>query len=219
VSVRGKTVVFVDSNVWFSRTLRDWLGLLYTIAETPPFEVRWTEDVLAEVIHHLRDKHPDWDGARIAGIRDRVVGMFETGRVTDFVIDGSYEGRDSHDAHIHAAAVACGADVLLTCNVADFVWDENTSPYEVFHPDDFLILVDDVAPGLVAKAVVANCSYWFNKDGEADLPAHLKLAGCPGFAERVRKHLQGSAGRRLASESKAPRGQRSGPVSGSWGGE
>jgi predicted nucleic acid-binding protein len=199
VSILGKTVVFVDSNVWFSRTLRDWLGLLYTIAEAPPFEIRWTEDVLAELIHHLRAKHPDWEGARIAGIRDRLVGVFETGRVTDFVIDGSYQGKDPHDAHIHAASLASKADILLTCNVADFVWDENTSPYEVFHPDDFLVLIDDVAPELVAKAVVANCRYWFDKDGEAGLPARLKSTGCPVFAERVRKHLQGSAGRRLAN--------------------
>ncbi len=196
--VRGKTVVFVDSNVWFSRTLRDWLGLLYTIAEVPPFEIRWTEDVLADLIHHLRDKNPDWDGVRIAGIRDRLVWVFETGRVTDFVIDGSYLGKDPHDAHIHAATLAARADILLTCNVADFVWDENTSPYEVYHPDDFLALIDDIAPEVVAKAVVANGRYWFERDGQADLPARLKSAGCPAFAERVRKHLLGSAGKRLA---------------------
>jgi hypothetical protein len=197
VSVQGKTVVFVDSNVWFSRTLRDWLGLLYTIAEEPPFEIRWTEDVLAELIHHLRAKHPNWEGARIVGIRDRLVGVFETGRVADFVIDGSYLGKDPHDAHMHAAALAARADILLTCNVADFVWDENTSPYEVFHPDDFFVLIDDVAPERVAQAVIANCRYWFDKDGEAGLPTRLKAAGCPDFAERVRRHLLGSAGRRL----------------------
>lgn len=171
------------------------MGLLYTVAEEPPFEVRWTEDVMAEFLYHLRDQHPDWEGARISTIRDRLVGVFETGRVADFVIDGSYKGKDPHDGHVHAAALAAGADILLTCNAADFVWDENTSPYEVFHPDDFFVLIDDDAPEIVAKAVVSSCKYWMARAGEADLPACLKAAGCPQFAKRVRRHLHGSAGR------------------------
>ncbi|MBO3089433.1 hypothetical protein [Cellulomonas dongxiuzhuiae] len=44
--------------MWFSRTLRDWLGMLYTVPESPPFVVHWTEDALAELIYHLRKKNP-----------------------------------------------------------------------------------------------------------------------------------------------------------------
>lgn len=84
-------VVFVDANVWFSRTLRDWIGMLYTTPDEPPFEIRWTEDVLAEVLYHLRRKHPDWDGNRITGIRDRSAGTFEVGRVADFTVGTDYE--------------------------------------------------------------------------------------------------------------------------------
>ena len=32
------------------------------------------------------------------------------GHVRDYEIDGSYRGADKHDAHVHAAAVACRAD-------------------------------------------------------------------------------------------------------------
>lgn len=127
----GPYSAFVDANVWFSRTLRDWLGMLYTVPESPPFVVYWTEDVLAELIYHLRKKNPSWPGDRITGIRDQLAGTFEAGRVERFEVDPTYGGRDPGDAHVHAAAVACRADVLVTCNANDFEWSENTSPYEV----------------------------------------------------------------------------------------
>lgn len=147
-------VVFVDANVWFSRTLRDWLGMLYTTPEVAPFEVKWTEDVLAEVLYHLRRRHPDWDGGRITGIRDRIARTFEVGRVDNFQLCDDYLGKDPFDAHVHAAALACQADLLLTTNAADFAWDDNESPYEVVSPDEFLVLVDDAAPELVAEVAL-----------------------------------------------------------------
>jgi len=92
---------------------------------------------------------------------------------------------------VHAAAVACGAGILLTCNVSDFVWDEDTAPYDVLHPDAFLTLLDDSAPELIRAATLSMNQYWFSKTGSANLPARLKKAGCPEFAERVRRHTQG----------------------------
>jgi predicted nucleic acid-binding protein len=186
----GTYSVFVDANVWYSRTLRDWFGMLYTTPDCAPFAVYWTEDVLAELIYHLRREHPDWPGSRITTIRDRMADTFEAGRVDDFTVDDSYAGKDAHDAHVHAAAVACDADVLVTCDLDGFVWDENTAPYEVMHPDDFLLLVDDSNPELVAQVISRMCDYWVGQRGEADLPGNLHLAGCPKFAERVRKHLR-----------------------------
>lgn len=185
----GPASVFVDANVWYSRTRRDWLGMLYTVPHSPPFQVHWTEDVLAEVLHSLRKAHPDWEGGRLTGIRDKLAGTFEVGRVADFSVDGTYRGPDPHDAHIHAAAIACRAELLVTCNIADFQWDENESPYEVVHPDDFLILVDDTVPALVGDVAEEMHRYWFGRQGESNLPQQLRKAECPRFAERVRRHL------------------------------
>lgn len=185
--MQGSPRVFLDANVLYSRTLRDWLGLLYTIPDIPPFHVRWTEDVLAEVIYHLRRRHPEWSGSRIAAIRDRIAGTFEAGRVTDFEIDATWSGNDPNDSHVHSAAAGCGADILLTCNVSDFPADAAT--YEVYHPDDFFLLVDDSSPRLVRRAVVDQIQYWLRRDREPHLPQQLRAAGCPKFAERVRRHL------------------------------
>jgi len=185
----GPYTAFVDANVWYSRTLRDWLGMLYVTPDAPPFVVCWTEDVLAEVIRNLRERHPEWPGKRVTELRDQLAGTFEAGRVVDFTVDGSYRGRDPGDAHVHAAAVACGADVLLTQNARDFLWSDNASPYEVMSPDDFLVLVDDSMPELVALVTRTMCEYWLQRTDSVDLPARLEVAGCPDFAKRVRGHL------------------------------
>lgn len=178
--------------MWYSRTLRDWLGMLYVTPEAPPFHVQWTDDVLAELLYHLRKRHPPWGGDRISGIRDQIAGTFEIGRVKDFEIGDDYRGRDPFDAHVHAAAVACQADVLLTANVNDFEWDEQNMPYEVQEPDEFLVLVDDSWPELVSDVAVQMCGYWLRRSTEADF-LRLTNAGCPQFADRVRRHLLANA--------------------------
>ena len=71
------------------------------------------------------------------------------------------------------------------------IWDEDTAPYDVLHPDAFLTLLDDSAPELIRAATLSMNQYWFSKTGSANLPARLKKAGCPEFAERVRRHTQG----------------------------
>ncbi|MGL5816560.1 MAG: PIN domain-containing protein [Phycicoccus sp.] len=185
--IAGVHRVFVDSNVLYSRTLRDWLGLLYLQGERSVFTVFWSEDVLAEALRTLRKKHPEWDGGKISTIRQHIAGTFEVGRVDNFVVDGSYTGPDPHDAHVHGAAVACCADFLLTCNVAHF---PETPEYEVITPDDFFCLMDDVAPALVTDVVREQAQYWGRKRGEADLVGNLERAQAFKFADRVHRHLK-----------------------------
>lgn len=187
--------ILADSNVLYSKCLRDWLGVLVTREIPAGFVVYWTEEIVADVIKHLRRNHPNWDGRRTVQIRDRIARTFWNGRVEDFVVDGSYRGKDPEDAHVHAAAVACGADYLVSCNVRDFP-SLDTLPYEVLSPDEFFVLVDDASPSLVRLAVLDQLDYWINRDGEADLPAQLRRSGCPRFAERVRRHLQRWTGSR-----------------------
>lgn len=145
----GTQGIFVDANVWYPRCLRDWIAMLYLHKPGRPlFDVFWTDDVLSEVLYHLRRNHPDWPGARISGICRLLAETFEVGHVTDFEIDGSYAGPDRFDAHIHAAAVKCQATTLVTSNLEDFPAGDDC-PYDVTTPDDFFVLVDDSASRLV----------------------------------------------------------------------
>lgn len=182
--------MFVDANVLYSRTLRDWLALLQLRAPGEIYTVYWTEDVFAEAVYHLRRKNPTWDGAKITQIRDRLGKTFEDGRVEDFTIDGTFPGNDANDQHVHAAAVACGADYILSCDKGFSLTEEaaDSMPYEVYQPDDFFILVDDSAPSLVRLVTREQTEYWAKKGGRADLAGALSDAGCPQFAARVRNH-------------------------------
>lgn len=185
------TRVLVDANVLFSRTLRDWLALLYLESDAL-FSVHWTEDILAETIRGLRRKNPEWPGHKTTSIHDRIRGTFEGGRVDDFTHDPSYSGKDPDDSHVHAAAIACHANILLT-NDEGFTLSASDStelPYEIYKPDPFFLLVDDAAPELVQIVTANQQKYWVQKDGGANLPRALRDAGCNDFAERVRQHLQ-----------------------------
>lgn len=182
--------VIVDANVWYSRTLRDWVLMLEL--EQAPYKTYWTEDILAEAMFHLRRAHPEWDGKKIATIRDKISQTAEGGRVDDYVIDGSSPWKDRDDQHVHAAALACSAGYLLTADAGftDPDVDPDQLPYEVYRPDEFFELVDDSAPEAVRTVIARQVAYAVRRHGEADLCASLRSAGCPRFAERVRRHLQ-----------------------------
>jgi hypothetical protein len=113
--------------------------------------------------------------------------------VEDFVVDGSPQGGDANDAHVHAAALACGADILLAGD-AGFVGDGvdlDLLPYEVYTPDEFFVLAHDSAPHLIKTVTRQQTEYWREKQGRSPLAEYLVRAGCPQFAERVR-HCQSS---------------------------
>ena len=165
------TRVIVDANVLFSRTLRDWLSLLYLNNDTL-FSVHWTEDILAETISRLRRAHLDWSGGLITRISDRMRATFEGGRVDDFAsVGSSYRGTDPNDQHVHDAAIACGAHILLTSD-RGFTGpgvDRDDLPYEIYRPDDFFVLVDDSAPEVASAATAEQLNYWFGRHGDVDL--------------------------------------------------
>lgn len=149
----------------------------------------WSEDVVAKAIYHLRREHPDWDGNRVTAVRDNLTEALGEGRVTDFAVDlASFPGRDPHDAHVHAATVACHADILLTNDAQkDFAADPDLLPYEMWTPDELFTLVDHVAPGVVSAVIQRQIDYWVSRRGDVDLPAALREAGAPVFAEIVRR--------------------------------
>jgi len=187
----GTAVVFVDSNVLYSKTLLDWLALIYVSnTSEPPYVVHWSDDVMAEAMHHLRKANPGWSGGQIARFRERLEETFEVGHVRDYAVDTSYAGPDPDDAHVHAAAAACQADYLLTCNVRHFRTGADELPYEVVSPDEFFVLVDDVAPRVVYAVVGEQISHWMRKSRDVDLVGTLQRAGCPDFAARVLGHLR-----------------------------
>lgn len=184
--------VLVDANVLYSRTLRDWLFLIKLRSQGGLYTVHATEDILAEVLYRCRRAKPDAPGRLTKAIHDRIVDSLD-GVVSDFVVDGSYPGDDPDDAHVHAAAVACGAEILLTADSGFTRVPEELDlrlPYEVHTPDSFFVLIDDSQPALVETVVGEQFTYWESRPGCRSLGAALRDAGCPLFADRVGEHLQ-----------------------------
>jgi predicted nucleic acid-binding protein len=183
--------VFVDANVLVSRTLRDWLCLLR--AEIPSmFQLHTTEDVLAETIATLRAPHPSRDGGATTRLRAAILGSIDE-LVPDFPGDVPWHGGDPKDQHVHAAAVASHAEVLLTEDRG--FHDLDDLPYEVLRCDDFFVLVDDVASWHVRSTVRRMNRYWSARSvPHPGLTAALSRAGCPEFARRVDSHLRACSG-------------------------
>ena len=187
------TAVLVDANVLYSRTLRDWLGLCF-LQNDGWFEVMWTEDILAEVLYRLRKDQPEASERAVGGIRDRIAETFSTGRITGYQIspDESYPD-DLYDAHVHAAAVHAEADFILTMDRGFERLAEKLDelPYEVHSPDSFFCLLDDSSPSVIQAVLAKQLEYWSAKGDSFNLCTHLKRAGAPEFAQRIRNYLQG----------------------------
>ena len=57
---------------------------------------------------------------------------------------------DPKDRHVLAAAIRGGASVIVTCNLADFPQHVlGEFDIEAQHPDEFVLHLFDLAPGLV----------------------------------------------------------------------
>lgn len=186
------TTVLVDANALYSRTLRDWLALCYLHGPDGWFEVMWTEDIMAEVIYHLRKDHPTASDQQIGGVRDKLVGTFSRGRIAGYAIDAKIPYPDIFDAHVHAAAVHASVDIVLTADNGFEKLGERLDelPYEVHSPDSFFCLLDDSSPRAIKAVIRAQFDYWTARLGQFNLCTHLENAGAPEFADRVRAHLQ-----------------------------
>lgn len=177
--------VFVDANVLFSKTLRDWLFLL-RIGTQDIFQVHTSEDVLAETLYHWRKHSPRMEGGvitmRLSQMRDVLDEIVE-----DYPGDAPFDGKDEGDYHVHAAALASRADVLLTANKPGDFCTEATA-YEIITPDQFFCDVIRATPATVLHSIIRDqMRYWAGTSHpeRAQLNDTLLAAGCPQFADAV----------------------------------
>ena len=186
--------VFVDANVLVSRTQRDWLFQLRLHTEGM-FQVHTTEDVLAEALSSLRNLKRDMPGGRVTNLARALRANLDE-LVDEFDTSIPYAGADPDDLHVHAAAVACKADILLTGDKGFAPSDDD--PYEVYTCDEFFNLVDDSAPWMVQRTVHSVNQYWATQPAgrRKSIVRALEDADCLEFAGRVNQHLRALSGAR-----------------------
>ena len=146
------TVVF-DACVLYPANVRD---LLVRLACTGCFRARWSDDIHDEWIRSLLEDRPDLTRERLERTAQLMNDAVEDCLVTDYtpLIDGIEGLPDPDDRHVVAAAIRCGASVVVTYNLKDFPatalerWG-----LEVQHPDEFVENVFDLHQAQVLGAV------------------------------------------------------------------
>lgn len=172
----------MDANVLASRTLRDWLFLVQQ--DSPGlYTTHSSLDVVAEAVRVQRRRHPKADGSLTSRFQTQLRESLNE-VLEDFPGDVEFSGSDVGDHHVHAAALACHADTVLTENHRDF-GDRDLLDYEVMSSDSFFILVADSAPQAIRNVVLTQLEYWQSRQSSKRLDVALQDAGCPVFAELV----------------------------------
>jgi len=144
------TVVF-DACVLYPAPLRD---LLMWLALSDVFRARWTEQIHDEWVGAVLRDRPELksqlDRTRFlmnSHVRDCLVSGYET-------LIPAIRLPDPDDRHVVAAAVHCGASLIVTLNGKDFP-PNALEPYDIEakHPDDFILDLFDLYPATVVQAV------------------------------------------------------------------
>jgi hypothetical protein len=111
-------VVVLDANVLYPNTLRD---LLIRIGQAGLVQAKWTNEILDETFAALRSNRPDIPDEKLdrlrhlmnSAIRDALVSGYES-------LLAGLNLPDPGDRHVLAAAIRCGAQVIVTRNLKDF---------------------------------------------------------------------------------------------------
>ena len=145
------TAVF-DAFVVYSAPLCD--PLLH-LATAKLFRAHWTDMIHYEWIKAAIDRRPDIDPATLTHRRELINAHAEDCLVTEFEpLIGAMSLPAPDDRHVVAAAVKCGADVIVTFNLRDFP-DSALGVYgmEAQHPNVFVRHLIDLRPGVVVTSV------------------------------------------------------------------
>jgi predicted nucleic acid-binding protein len=145
------TVVF-DACVLYPFSLRD---ILMQLSSMDIFRAKWTNKIHDEWMRNLLIKDSGIERERLERTRDLM-----NKAIPDCLVEGyqgiisSLELPDPDDRHVLAAAIASGADEIVTYNLKDFPKDLLTPYYlEARHPDEFLNHCYDLSPTKFVDAI------------------------------------------------------------------
>ncbi len=140
-----------DACVLYPAPLRDflmWLGL------SGRFRARWSPQIHEEWKRNLLAKRPDLSRGQIDRTSALMDQAIPDGLVTDHEdLVAGLTLPDPGDRHVLAAAIRCGASVIVTFNEKDFP-SAVLAPYgiEAQHPDLFVDNLFDLDPAAVVAA-------------------------------------------------------------------
>jgi hypothetical protein len=178
-----------DANILYPAPLRD---LFIRVAQAGLVRARWTEMIHDEWIRNVLKDNPRLLAERLARTRTLMNEAVRDCLVTGYDdLIASLSLPDPDDRHVLAAAVRAGAGVIVTYNLADFP-AETLARFDVEaqHPDDFLVGLLDLAPGVVCAAVKRQRESLQNPPKTAEeLLATLESQGLTQTVARLRQFI------------------------------
>ena len=134
----NRFTVIYDACVLYPAPLRD---LLMRLALTDLYRARWSDQIHEEWIAAVLRNRPDLSREQLERTRSLM-----NAHVRDALVEGhqplipALELPDPEDRHVLAAAIQCGADLILTFNLDDFP-EQALASYGIgaCHPDQFLV--------------------------------------------------------------------------------
>lgn len=150
VYIAASYIVMLDANVLFPASLRDTLLRAY---KKGLYTMRCTEDILEEVQRNLISKKQTTQ-QQAHRLMDTIRKQFPEAFVSDYKYLINSMANDPKDRHVLAAAVACGAKVIVTNNLKHFPQSMLT-PFEieVQYPDDFLVQLFYLYPEVMIEII------------------------------------------------------------------
>jgi len=185
--VADRFVVLLDANVLFPFRKRDVLLRFY---HAGLFRARWSEQILDEWTRNLLAQKPHLEDS----VRSQQRAMqehFPEALVTGHEpLIGAVNLPDPDDRHVLAAAIQCGAQHIVTDNLADFP-AERLEPYDIeaIDADEFLSRTFDLYPA-EALAVLRQLRAQYRNPpySPPEFVLDLTAKGLPKLAARVRQH-------------------------------
>jgi hypothetical protein len=133
-------IVVYDACVLFPPALRDFLIRLGR-SEPRMCQVKWTRRILDECFRGILRERPHLPAEKLARTRELLEQAILDVEVTGYedLIEGITGLPDPDDRHVVAAAIRCGAQVIVTHNLKDFpVSVLGRYGMEAQHPDEFV---------------------------------------------------------------------------------
>ena len=172
----------LDACVLYPFHLRN---LLVQLGADRLFRPRWTDEIHEEWIRSLLARAPTLDRARLERTRELMRAVLPKADVTGHqALIPSLDLPDAGDRHVLAAALAGGAETIVTWNLRDFPASA-LEPHGVqaVSPDDFLLSLAGHASGAVrASTEAARANLRRAVPSRTEYVEALEAQGMIGFA-------------------------------------
>lgn len=179
--------VVLDANVLVPSALCD---TLLRLAASGFYRPLWSDQILMEVEHAILRVRPELDPDRVERRMDAMRNAFLDANVTGWEeVAAGLDLPDPDDRHVLAAAIAGGAQAIVTFNGKDFP-AQRLEPrgIEARHPDEFLLDQLDLSPSALLEVLISQAADLRNPPTDlAGLLNNLARCNLPSFVEAARR--------------------------------